>query len=501
MKRATLRYLPVFLAVTASAILAGCGSSSTPVQTTPPPPPPNLSVIKHIIFLAEENRSFDSYFGKMNDYRSAPPFNLAREVNGLPDDCSPTTGGATPWTTPCSAMNLSPNAQGVPTTPIYAFHLQTACIDGLSPDWIVGHWDFNITNPSSNTPGTLGLPTPGSDGFVVSGASAAIANGENDVQGIRAMGYYTGTDLPYHYWLATNFAMSDNWFAPAPTRTQTNRYYLMGATSGGYAYPYMGGSEPPIQSKTIFDSLQAANVSWKVYSELPDGYTYASVFNGFMNRFGSTGNVVNDPSFSQFLSDAQSGNLASVTFIDKPDADEKPDGTAANIQDGVAETEKLINAVMNSPEWSSTVLIFTFDEGGGLYDHVVPPTNVPSPDGIKPVDLCTSATDPGCTFAELTHSTPPYDPTGDFTRYGFRVPAVVISPFAKAGYVSHVQTDSTAWLKLVEERFSLQPLNARDGWSGTSDMSDFFDFANPPWTTPPANPPSDGPGNCYDTLP
>lgn len=510
MKRATLRYLPpsllagsLTLIVLAMAVAStGCaGTSGGSTTTTPPPPPPNLSVVKHIIFLAEENRSFDHYFGKMNDYRSAAPYNLPREVNGLPDDCSPATGGATPWTTPCTAMNESPNAQGVPTTPIYAFHLQTACIDGLSPDWIVGHWDFNITNPSSTTPGTLGLPTPGSDGFVVSAASAAIGNGENDVQGIRAMGYYTGSDVPYHYWLATNFAMSDNWFAPAPTRTQSNRYYLMGATSGGYAYPYMGGIEPPIQSKTIFDSLQAANVSWKIYTELPDGYTYASVFNGFMDRYGSTGNVVNDPSFSQFLSDAQSGNLASVTFIDKPDADEKPDGTAANIQDGVAETEQLINAVMNSPEWSSTVLIFTFDEAGGLYDHVVPPTNVPSPDGIKPVDLCTSATDPGCTFAALTHSTPPYDPPGDFTRYGFRIPVVVISPFAKAGYVSHVQTDSSAWLKLVEERFSLQPLNARDGWSGTSDMSDFFDFANPPWTTPPANPPSDGPGNCYDSLP
>jgi phospholipase C len=246
--------------------------------------------------------------------------------------------------------------------------------------------------------------------------------------------------------------------------------------------------------------LQAATVSWKIYTELPDGYTYASVFNDFLDRYGST-NVVNDPSFAQFLSDAQSGNLASVTFIDKPDADEKPDGTAANVQDGVAETEQLINAVMNSPEWSSTVLIFTFDEAGGLYDHVVPPTNVPSPDGIKPIDLCTGPTDPDCNVASLTHSTPPYDPPGDFTRYGFRVPVVVISPFAKAGYVSHVQTDSTAWLKLVEERFSLQPLNARDGWSGTSDMSDFFDFQNPPWTTPPQNPPSDGPGNCYDSLP
>jgi len=398
-------------------------------------------------------------------------------------------------------MSMSPNSLGVPTTPIYAFHLQTACIDGLSPDWIVVHWDFNLQSPSSNTPGILGIPTPGPDGFVVSAASAAIANGENDVQGIRAMGYYTGGDLSYHYWLATQFAMSDSWFSPAPTRTQPNRFYMMGATSGGYAYPYLGGIEPPIQSKTIFDSLQAAGISWKIYTQLPVAYTYASVFAGFLTRYASTGNIVFDPTFSQFISDAQSGNLAAVTFIEKPDADEKPNGTAGNIQDGVAETAQLINAVMYGPSWANSALIFTFDESGGMYDHVVPPTNVPSPDGIQPVDLCTSATDPGCTFAALTHSSPPYDPPGDFTRYGFRVPVVVISPFAKANYVSHVTTDYTAWLKLVEKRFSLPPLNARDGWSGTSDMTDFFDFQNPPWTTPPATPPVDGPGSCYDTLP
>ena len=78
----------------------------------------------------------------------------------------------------------------------------------------------------------MGSPAPAPDGFVIGGASAANANGENDTQGIRVMGFYTGADLPYHYWLATNFATSDSWFSPAPTRTQPNRYYMMGATSG-----------------------------------------------------------------------------------------------------------------------------------------------------------------------------------------------------------------------------------------------------------------------------
>jgi phospholipase C len=501
--RAPFRRLLFLLVVIICAILTGCSGvpAATPTQPTTPPvnnnPPPPANPVNHIIFLAEENRSFDHYFGKLNDYRSAAPFNLPRSINGLPDDCSATNSD---WTVACSAMNMSPDSTGVPTTPIYAFHLHTACIDGLSPDWVVAHWDFNLEDPTSTTPGTMGAPTNAPDGFVVSAASAALANTENDTAGIRAMGFYTGADVPYHYWLATEFATSDTWFNPAPTRTQPNRYYMMGATSGGYAYP-VTGTEPLIQSSTIFDSLQAAGISWKIYTQLPNGYTYASAFSGFMSRYGNTGNIVVDPTFSTFISDAQNGTLPAVAFLEKPDADEKPEGVSNNIQDGVKETQQLISAVMYGKSWKDSVMIFTFDEFGGLYDHVPPPTNVPSPDGIQPVDTCTSATDPHCTFASLTHSTPPYDPPGDFTRYGFRVPLVVISPFTKKNYVSHVTTDYTAWLKFVEKRFNLKPLNARDGWANTSDMSDFFDYTNVPWATPPANPPTDGPQACVDTLP
>jgi phospholipase C len=90
------------------------------VHPSPPPPPPS-NPINHIIFLAEENRSFDHYFGKLNDSRSAPPFNLPREVNGLPDNCGSSNSD---WNVSCGAMNTSPNASGAPTTPIYAFHLK-----------------------------------------------------------------------------------------------------------------------------------------------------------------------------------------------------------------------------------------------------------------------------------------------------------------------------------------------------------------------------------------
>jgi phospholipase C len=481
------------------AMNAPGASTPTPTQSagsaiipTPAPAPTpatsntaGISAVNHIIFLAEENRGFLHYFGKLDEYRASQGLS-ADVLYGIPDDCSSANSD---WTVACSLMNKSPNANGVPTTPIYAFHLKTQCIEGLSPDWIVAHWDFNAENPSSDTPAM--------DGFVISAASAAIANNENDTQGIRAMGFYNATDLPYHYWLATQFATSDTWFSPVPARTPANRYYMIAATSGGYAYP-VGSGEPSIKAKTIFDLLDAAGVSWKIYTE--SGFTYASFFSGFSTRYNGTGHIVTDPGFAQFIADAQSGNLPQVVYIEKPDSDEKPI-TNVNIQDGVAESRKLINAVMYGPSWKDSVMILTFDEFGGLFDYVSPPTNVPSPDGIQPLDICTGPTDPRCSLAALSHPSPPYDPPGDFTRYGFRVPLIVISPFTKPHYVSHVTTDYTAWLKFVETRFGLPSLTARDGWTNTSDMTDFFNFQNPPWATPPQNAPSDSTGQCYDGLP
>jgi phospholipase C len=439
-----------------------------------PPENPGIQAVNHIIFLAQENRSFDSYFGKMNDYRRSA--GLGADVDGLPDDCSSSNSD---WTVPCSAMNKSPDANGVPTTPVYAFHLKGGCIEGLSPDWTSSHWDFNAEAPDTNTPAM--------DGFLVSAASAALTDGLNDKQGIRAMGFYTGADLPYHYWLATQFATSDRWFSPAPARTQPNRYYMVGATSGGHAYP----SDSAINAKTIFDLLDAAGVSWLIYSQ--DGTTSAAVFAGFMSRYPS--HIV---PLNQFASDAQAGTLPSVAYIEKPDADEKPN-LGNNIQSGVAETRFLIEPVLYGPSWPDSVMIFTFDEGGGMYDHVAPPTNVPSPDGIQPVDICTGPNDPRCAIAAESHSSPPYDATGDFTRYGFRVPLAVISPFTRPNYVSHTVTDYTSWMKFVETRFGLPHLNARD--ADGIDMTEFFNFQNPPLATAPQNPPSDISQQCYDGLP
>lgn len=480
----------VVFVLTATGAQGQSATSQASVQVTQGSNPGDISAINHIILIAEENRSFDVYFGKLNEYRAK--FGLGPDVDGLHNDCSSTNSD---WTKQCGDMNKAPNSAGYPTTPIYAFHLKTMCIENTSADWIVSHWAFNAEAPASDTPAM--------DGFVIGAASATAGTQTSnptipDKQGIRAMGFYTAQDLEYHYWLATQFAVADKWFAPAPARTDPNRYYLVGATSGGYAYP-IAGNEGPIQAPTIFDRLQDAGISWKIYAP-SDMYTYAYAFAGFASRFGPTSPNPHVVPMSQYFADLSNGTLPAVVFIEKPDNDEHP-GLGDNIQAGVAQSAQIINSLMNSSAWKDSVLIVTFDEAGGLYDHIPPPTNVPNPDGIKPIDICTSASDPRCANAKATHGVPPYDPNGDFTRYGFRVPTFVVSPFVHPHYVSHVVTDSTSWLALVEMRFNIKPLTARD--AAASNMMDFFDFQGVPWKTPPGNPPGTpvSSSNCYDGLP
>jgi phospholipase C len=148
----------------------------------------------------------------------------------------------------------------------------------------------------------------------------------------------------------------------------------------------------------------------------------------------------------------------------------------------------LINSVMKSSSWKDSVFILTYDEFGGIYDHVSPKKTV-SPDGIKPKDflpgdICTKGSGPTC----------------DFTYTGYRVPLIVVSPYTRKHYVSHTAADLTAILKLIETRFKLPPLTKRD--AAQMDMTEFFNFAHPPWMTPPVPPTQNTNDPCYlDKLP
>ena len=192
---------------------------------------------------------------------------------------------------------------------------------------------------------------------------------------------------------------------------------------------------------------------------------------------------------SQYFSDVQSGTLPQVALIEPAtDAgfDEHPsnsDLAPSDIQLGANYVSSLINGLMASTSWKDSAFILTFDEFGGLYDHVSPQPAV-SPDGVKPVDLlpldvCTVTTGPTC----------------DFVYTGYRVPLIVVSPYAKKNYVSHNVADLTAILKLIETRFKVPALTKRD--AAQIDMTEFFDFSNPVWMTPPKPPAQVTNGACY----
>ena len=469
----------------------------------------SLQSINHIVFLAQENRSFDSYFGALRQYWAKngypdqsfdglPQFNPASgpAPNQGPAPTNPGCDPATSTTTFCAVDSASPN--------VASFHFQTQCVENGSPFWNEAHVAWDVANPVSPPPASL-------NGFVQANANNARQQVPPffDKAGVRAMGYYDGTDLNYYYFMASNFATSDRWFAPVMSRTNPNREYLIGATSYGYVYP--NGSFPQDQAQIptppIFQVLQEHSISWKIYvnpqatgcSETDSACLWQF---SYLKNFTWGNTVLNTPSLlqnivpiSQYMTDLKNGTLPQVAQIEPASnagLDEHPSDTDTNpsgIQGGANYVAGLINALMGSTSWNSSVFILTFDEPGGFYDHV-PPQPAVSPDGVAPVDIqpgdvCSQAVGPNC----------------DFVFTGYRVPLIVISPFSKKNYVSHTVYDETAILKLIETRFGLSSLTARD--KAQADMSqDFFDFTNGSWATPPKPPTQNTNAACYlDHLP
>ena len=407
--------------------------------------------INHIIFMVQENRSFDQYFGKLNDYRVKQ--GVAADIDGFAADAS------------------NPNFDFTGT--VTPFHLRTQCMDNTTPSWNDAHPQRNHFHPAC----TAASCSPAlMDGFVHDAGAASRANGWFDVQGLRAMGYYNEDDIPYYYFMATQFATSNRWFAPVMTRTQPNLMYLFAGTSAGYIYPPSSG-DPTLSQKTIFQLLEEAGITWKFY--MPDGTesNIVFVFQPFTNQ-----HLDHFVPHSQYFTDLQNGTLPQVAFIaSKPGFDEHPgpddpvmkwpnsnppQGVGIHMQWGAQYVSNIINALMNSSAWKDSVFIWSFDEWGGTYDHVPPMKTVP-PDDIPP----------------RFHAN---DTPGDFSYSGFRVPLMVISPYTRPHYVSNTPMDHTAILKLIEERFDLPPLTRRD--AAQPSMTEFFDFNNPQWITPPTPP-------------
>lgn len=481
----------------------------------------SLQNLNHIILFSQENRSLDHYFGYMRAYWAAnnipdqsfdglPQFNPASGIAPLQGPaptnpgCDPTNPNGTNWCTP-DASN-----------PVTSFHMQSICTEELSPFWNESRRDWN---DNFSYPNTIGEEL---NGFVASAGDDARQYylPVNDLNGYRAMGYFDDSDLNYYYFMASNFATSDRWFSPVMSRTELNRMYMIGATSQGYAYPIGTDSadQSQITATPIFEELQNAGITWKIYVDaagtncagmtgdqqsecLLEGYSYLNAFTyeeTVINSAGGSPDLLqNIVPVTQFTTDAQNGTLPQVALIEPAstqELDEHPsdkDAYPVSVQQGAAYASGLINTLMTSPSWKDSALIFTYDEFGGFYDHVPPqPAAVPDqyayPIDLQPNDMCLGADQSSgvCSFAMT----------------GYRVPLIVISPFAKANYVSHTVYDTTAVLTLIEKRFGVAALTNRD--KSQADMSvDFFDFTNAPWATPPTPPSQNTNGTCSVAAP
>jgi phospholipase C len=471
----------------------------------------SITAVNHIIFMMQENRSFDHYFGMLNPYRRNHGWNVGDDgkvydVDGIDDKLA-------------SIANYDDEGQS-----FQLFHTSSSCLDDMTASWLesygdVYRWAFGTSRPILM------------DGFVHTaenfGKSGSGSGSFTDMTGQRAMAYYqdsstTGTpELNYYYWMASQFALSDRWFSPVSSKSIPNRIATMsGGTTQGYVHdPGSDDHAPQLGAETIFQLLDSKGISWKIYYSRTnaDGspqttFTYFSYSSKYIYR-NSSGALVIDSThiapISQYYTDVQNGTLPAFSYIETNYgvSDEHP-GSGQSILSGQAAVAKIVNALIYSPSWSDSVFFLSYDEAGGPYDHVPPvpgQTNkftssylassegdissiAVNPDGYNPCLPTTPGVytnhcdlrsgDPG----SLSTDAPAV--SGFAAQLGFRVPNMIISPFVRRHYVGHAAMDHTAVLHFVEQRFGLAALTKRD--AAQPSLLDFFDFTNKPWATPPA---------------
>jgi phospholipase C len=315
---------------------------------------------------------------------------------------------------------------------------------------------------------TCQLPRQPSQAWSASHAQYADGTNEGFVRsdsGPVAMGYWTSDDIPFYYGLAQTFPVCDRWFGSVLAQTFPNRRFMLAATALGTINNDLKfvteGPQPP--NGTIMDLLNRHTIPWRdYYTSLPSVGLYLPVLSANADK------VVN---VSQYYVDAAAGTLPAFCLVE-PNFDQYSEENSDDITRGESFSSKVVNAAMQGPGWDKTMLIWCYDEHGGYYDHVPPPAAVP-PDNVLPM-------------------LGPNDPAGSYDRYGFRVPAAVVSPYAKRDYVSHVVHDHTSILSFLETKFNLPALTERDAHADNLmdclDLSGTPAFATPPTLPAPKNP-------------
>jgi phospholipase C len=393
-----------------------------------------LGAIKHIVQLMLENRSFDQMLGFL--YES--------------------TGNVSPTGQPYEGLTGNESNPDDAGRDIKVFKIDQNAphpyfMPGADPGEGYQHTNYQLFQTDDPQHGQI----PTNKGFVIDFKAAIasdLAKGFQDTlpntQPSEIMGMYSPEMLPVMSSLAKGFAVCDQWFSSAPTQTLPNRGFAAAATSLGFL---QNAHAKFFTTQSIFGQMSKSNVDWGIYGynrdpmtrmDFPDTQAAADTHYGH---------------FRDFQEHAGDGTLPAYSFLE-------PDwGSGGNSQHpnyDVAKGEKLISdvyyALRNGPNWSDTLLVITFDEHGGNYDHVPPPWG----------------------------ATPPDDSLGefgfDFTRFGVRVPALLISPRIVAGTVFRAKggktIDHTSVLKTIELRWGLDPLTARD--KAAPDLGDVLTLAN-----------------------
>ena len=446
------------------------------VDPSLPPGTDRIPKIRHIVVLMMENHSFDNYLGTLgrgDGLPSPPPVNRRRDGTAVPSHHLATTK----------------QLEHVP-----------------SQSWRSSHRQFNQGR---------------NDGFVASieelfpGADVTVG-----------MGYWTAQDIPFYAGLARTFPLADHWFCSCLGPTFPNRRFLIAATAHGLIDDATASIIDYPRSGTMFDLLNRHGIGWINYHHVPPLQLISTRLAGnagvrgartikllasqllpnmkswLQKEFQCTADLYplglartlgHLRHIERFFDHTATGQLPPVSIVD-PDFQSYSEENPQDIELGEGFAAAVINAVMQGPGWPHTLLIWLYDEHGGYYDHVSPPPAA-EPDNVTPQSL-RGATGPlGWLIKHFGFSAQlPAQDSGDgrYDRYGFRVPAVVISPYAKPDYVSSTVFDHTSVLKLIEDKWNLPPLTHRDAnavapWD-LIDLSAPPPFLNPPTLPPPAIP-------------
>lgn len=359
--------------------------------------------------------------------------------------------------------NTSARATGLAMTPInhaVFIMLENHTFDNFFGTYTCPSGDQNCDKVNGYTLPQEPNPFPSDYNHGSASAYAAINNGNMDGFEAHANYQYKQADIPNYWYYAQNYGMSDNFFTSYASSSTPNHLAMFAAQTGGiFETTSQNGCTsqandivhsrsatnvnvhywalPCVNIPTLAPALNTAGISWKSYCDVPIWCAPKMI--------QAVANAPNNVHVNSFMKDISKGQLANVSWV-------TPTGLYTNHPPSLMEPAEnfvtdVTNAITGSNYWKDTAIFVTWDDWGGQYDHVVPPQV-------------------------------------DSLGLGIRVPLLVISPYAKAGYVSHKQAEFSSFVKFVESNWALPNLGARDALPATGDLMDFFDFGQPPQPAP-----------------